>query len=111
MLVSGWTLSKICQFNFLRAYPVFLDFGWQRFTGRAITVLSEKREHLVFLLWGRYAKDKARLIDPAKHLILMAPHPSPFSACRGFFGCRHFSKANHYLARHGIEPIDWRLPD
>ncbi|MFZ5724020.1 MAG: uracil-DNA glycosylase [Pseudomonadota bacterium] len=85
--------------------------GWERFTDAAIDRLNRDREHLVFMLWGSYAQKKGAVIDRDRHLVLTAPHPSPLSAHRGFFGCRHFSQANGYLVRHGIEPIDWRLPD
>ncbi len=85
------------------------DFGWQQFTDAAISKLSTERDHLVFLLWGRYAKSKASLIDSRKHLILTAAHPSPLSAHNGFFGCKHFSRANAYLKKHKIEPIDWNI--
>lgn len=81
--------------------------GWERVTDAAIAALSAGREHIVFLLWGAHARRKAELIDRSKHLILEAPHPSPLSASRGFFGCRHFSKTNEYLTAHGIEPIKW----
>ncbi|MDE1919296.1 MAG: uracil-DNA glycosylase [Patescibacteria group bacterium] len=81
--------------------------GWELFTDAAIRALSDEREHLVFMLWGNYAKAKGAHIDRSKHLVLEAPHPSPFSAANGFFGCRHFSKANAYLAEHGEEPIHW----
>ena len=81
--------------------------GWEQFTDAAIRALSDKREHLVFLLWGNYAKAKGAHIDRSKHLVLEAPHPSPFSAASGFFGCKHFSQANAYLAEHGETPIDW----
>lgn len=81
--------------------------GWQRFTDQVIRLLSEKREHIVFILWGRYAQSKAQLIDPSKHCILTAPHPSPLSAYRGFFGSKPFSQANFYLIRHRITPIEW----
>jgi uracil-DNA glycosylase len=81
--------------------------GWERFTDAVIRTLSEEREHLVFMLWGNYAKAKGAHIDRAKHLVLEAPHPSPFSAASGFFGCKHFSRANAYLASHGEIPIDW----
>lgn len=84
--------------------------GWETFTDEVLRVLNEEREHLVFMLWGSHAQKKGSLIDSRKHLILKAPHPSPLSAYRGFFGCRHFSKANAYLAQHGIEPVDWQLP-
>jgi uracil-DNA glycosylase len=83
--------------------------GWQYFTDATIKTLSEEREHLVFLLWGAFARRKAELIDRERHLILEAAHPSPFSADKGFFGCRHFSKANNYLAAHSREPINWQL--
>ena len=83
--------------------------GWETFTDKVIQSLSSGREHLVFLLWGNYARAKKLLINPQKHLILEAPHPSPLSAHNGFFGCKHFSKANEYLRQHGIEPIDWSV--
>jgi len=82
--------------------------GWEQFTDRVVRELSEKREGLVFMLWGRYAQEKGAAIDSAKHLILKAPHPSPLSAYSGFFGCRHFSQANRYLETRGLKPIDWR---
>jgi uracil-DNA glycosylase len=84
--------------------------GWEQFTDRAISIVNEKREHLVFMLWGAYAQKKGGVIDAGRHLVLQAPHPSPLSAHRGFLGCRHFSKANDYLVSHGLTPIDWRLP-
>ncbi|MDB4105389.1 uracil-DNA glycosylase [Salibacteraceae bacterium] len=84
--------------------------GWETFTDATIAKLSERREHLVFLLWGNYAQSKKVLINQNKHLVLEAAHPSPFSAHKGFFGCQHFSKTNAYLTDHGIQPIDWRLP-
>jgi uracil-DNA glycosylase len=83
--------------------------GWAQFTDATIRVLSEKREHLVFLLWGRFAQEKASLIDSSKHLILNAAHPSPLSAYKGFLGCRHFSQTNAYLVAHKIDPIDWSI--
>lgn len=83
--------------------------GWEQFTDAAIRALSEQREHVVFILWGNYATAKQALIDPFKHLILKSVHPSPLSASRGFFGCRHFSQTNNYLIQNGIEPIDWNL--
>ena len=81
--------------------------GWELFTDAAIKALSEEREHLVFMLWGNYAKAKGAHIDRSKHLVLEAPHPSPFSAASGFFGCKHFSNANEYLISHNESPIDW----
>ena len=83
--------------------------GWQQFTDMAIKALSDKKEHLVFLLWGSYAIAKENLIDHNKHLILKTVHPSPLSASRGFFGCRHFSKTNEYLINNNIEPIKWNV--
>ncbi|HBA87537.1 MAG TPA: uracil-DNA glycosylase [Geobacter sp.] len=84
--------------------------GWESFTDRAISLLNENRNHIVFMLWGAYAQRKGAVIDEKRHLVLRAPHPSPLSAHRGFLGCRHFSKANAYLLSHGKEAIDWRLP-
>ena len=81
--------------------------GWEQFTDAAITQLSAHRDHLVFMLWGSYAKAKGAQIDTSRHCILTAAHPSPLSAYRGFFGCHHFSQANQYLGSHGIEPIQW----
>lgn len=81
--------------------------GWERFTDAAIKALSDKREHLVFILWGNYARQKKALIDTGKHLIIESAHPSPFSATNGFFGSKPFSKANEYLLEQGSQPIDW----
>ncbi len=81
--------------------------GWELFTDTAVRVLSEEREHLVFMLWGNYAKAKGAHIDRARHLVLEAAHPSPFSAANGFFGCKHFSRANDYLIAQGETPVDW----
>jgi uracil-DNA glycosylase len=81
--------------------------GWEQFTDAAITALSGKREGLIFLLWGNYAIAKRELIDLSRHFILTAPHPSPLSAARGFFGCRHFSQANTFLRQMGKEEIHW----
>ncbi len=83
--------------------------GWEQFTDQVIRILSEKKNGLVFLLWGRYAQAKEKLIDTSKHYLLKAPHPSPFSAFDGFFGCRHFSKTNEILKSQGKEEIDWSL--
>ena len=82
--------------------------GWEAFTDAAVEKLSREREHLVFMLWGNYAKQKGAFIDRSKHLVLEAAHPSPFSAYNGFFGCKHFSKANAYLRRHELGEIDWK---
>jgi uracil-DNA glycosylase len=84
--------------------------GWEQFTDSAIRALNDRRENLVFMLWGSYAQKKGAFIDTGRHLVLRAPHPSPLSAHRGFLGCRHFSRANTYLEETGQEPVDWRLP-
>ena len=84
--------------------------GWETFTDATIAELSKRREHLVFLLWGNYAQSKISLINSEKHLVLTAPHPSPFSAHKGFFVFNHFSRTNAFLSQHNIDPIDWSLP-
>jgi uracil-DNA glycosylase len=81
--------------------------GWERFTDRVVSELNDSRDGLVFMLWGSYAIKKGAVIDRNRHLVLTAPHPSPLSAHRGFFGCRHFSRANEWLVAHGQAPIDW----
>ncbi len=81
--------------------------GWEEFTDAAIKALSADKEHLVFILWGSYAQGKASYIDPSKHLVLKSAHPSPLSAYRGFFGNKHFSRANDYLLQNGETPIQW----
>lgn len=81
--------------------------GWETFTDTIIKTISDKKEHVVFILWGKYAQAKASLIDKDKHLILTAPHPSPFSAYTGFFGSKPFSKTNEYLEKNGLEKINW----
>jgi len=83
--------------------------GWEKFTDRVLELLNQKETPVVFLLWGRPAQSKQRLITNPRHLVLAAPHPSPLSASRGFFGCGHFSKANQFLASTGQQPIDWRI--
>ena len=81
--------------------------GWEEFTDQVIKKIAENKEHVVFMLWGAYAQKKGTIIDRSGHLVLESPHPSPFSAHRGFLGNRHFSKANEYLSRNGKKPIDW----
>lgn len=81
--------------------------GWEIFTDEVIRLISDRKEHVVFMLWGAYAGNKNGIIDESKHLILKAPHPSPLSAYRGFFGCKHFSRANEYLLSNKIEIIEW----
>jgi uracil-DNA glycosylase len=83
--------------------------GWETFTDRVIEVVSEKGKNIVFLLWGNYAQQKSVLINANNHLVLKSVHPSPLSASRGFFGCRHFSKTNDYLIKNNINPIDWNI--
>ncbi len=85
------------------------NHGWEKFTDTAIRELSSRRKGLVFVLWGNFAIAKRSLIDESKHLILTAPHPSPLSSHRGFFGCRHFSQINNFLRLNGVQEIDWRL--
>lgn len=81
--------------------------GWETFTDRVVEVVNRERDHVVFMLWGSYAQKKGASVDASRHLVLTASHPSPLSAHRGFFGCRHFSQANVYLVEQGIMPINW----
>lgn len=83
--------------------------GWEQFTDAVINVLNEQDRPIVFLLWGKPAQQKAAKLNNPNHLILKAPHPSPLSAYRGFFGCKHFSMANEFLQEHGLEAIDWQI--
>ncbi len=83
--------------------------GWLQFTNTVIRKLSEQKEGIIFLLWGKFAQEKQSLIDETKHHVLKAAHPSPFSADKGFFGCRHFSKTNEFLIKQNKQPIDWKL--
>ena len=83
--------------------------GWQEFTNKVIHVISDKKEGVIFMLWGKFAQDKQVLIDETKHFVLKAAHPSPYSADKGFFGCKHFSKANDLLMKQSKEAIDWSL--
>lgn len=84
-------------------------FGWERFTDAIIDAVNQYRHNVVFLLWGSHAQKKGANIDASKHHVLTAPHPSPLSAHRGFFGCKHFSQANQWLAEHGKPPVDWQV--
>ena len=84
--------------------------GWEIFTDQVIRILNDNKQHLVFILWGAYANKKSKLIDSDRHLILSSPHPSPFSAHKGFFGCKHFSQANEYLLSTKQQPISWSIP-
>lgn len=85
--------------------------GWERFTDRIVAEVNAKPHPVVFMLWGSYAQKKAAMVDSSRHLVLKAAHPSPLSAHSGFFGCRHFSKANGFLESRGLAPIDWALPE
>lgn len=110
--LSDWAEQGVFLLNAVltvraRAAGSHAGKGWETFTDTAIRTLSQEREHLVFILWGSYAIAKKALIDTKKHLVLTSPHPSPFSANKGFFGSRPFSKANEYLRAVGQEPITW----
>lgn len=83
--------------------------GWEQFTDAVIQAVNAQDRPVVYLLWGKPAQSKARMLTNPKHLVLKAPHPSPLSAYRGFFGCKHFSKTNEFLQEHGVEPIDWQI--
>lgn len=83
--------------------------GWEQFTEQVLHRLNQHREHVVFMLWGSHAQKKGQQLDRGRHAVLSAPHPSPLSAYRGFFGCRHFSQANAYLQKHGHTAIDWQV--
>ena len=84
-------------------------YGWADFTDAVIQKISNEKSGVIFLLWGKFAQDKQALIDESKHFVLKAAHPSPFSADKGFFGCKHFSKTNQLLSKQGEQPIDWKL--
>jgi uracil-DNA glycosylase len=86
------------------------NLGWEIFTDQVIRILNDNKQHLVFILWGAYANKKSKLIDLDRHLILSSPNPSPFSAHKGFFGCKHFSQANEYLLSTKQQPISWSIP-
>ncbi|MBQ7061907.1 MAG: uracil-DNA glycosylase [Bacteroidales bacterium] len=110
--LSGWARQGVLLLNAtltVRAHQAgsHQRHGWEQFTDAAIHELSSRRHGLVFLLWGSFAISKTQFIDKGRHCILTAPHPSPLSAYRGFFGCKHFSQANAYLERQGLAPIDW----
>ncbi len=83
--------------------------GWEKFTDAIIEAVNKQDRPIVYMLWGKPAQSKIKMLDNPKHLILKAPHPSPLSAFRGFFGCKHFSQANTFLKEHGVEPIDWQI--
>ena len=95
----------------VRAHAAFShkDHGWEQFTDAIIRAVDAEDRPLVFLLWGRPAQMKAEMLHSRRHLVLTAPHPSPLSAYRGFFGCRHFSRTNDFLRASGVEPVDWQI--
>ena len=110
--LNGWAAQGVLLLNAVLTVErgragSHQDKGWEVFTDRIVALLNEQRSGLVFLLWGSYAQRKGAIVDGDRHCVLKAPHPSPLSAHRGFFGCRHFSAANRYLAENGGEPIDW----
>ncbi|MCR5423556.1 MAG: uracil-DNA glycosylase [Bacteroidales bacterium] len=110
--LSGWAEQGVLLLNAtltVRAHQAgsHQRHGWETFTDAAISALSERRDGIVFLLWGSYAIAKSRLIDTSRHHVLTAAHPSPLSAYRGFFGCRHFSQCNALLQQQGLSPINW----
>jgi uracil-DNA glycosylase len=112
--LGGWAQQGVLLLNSVlsvRAHSAgsHRDLGWEKFTDVAILALNAQRERIVFMLWGNYAKAKASLIDPERHLILDAAHPSPLSAYQGFLGCRHFSQANQYMEDFGISQVNWAL--
>ena len=114
-LVS-WAKQGVLLLNTVltvRAHQAFSHrgIGWEEFTDAAIRALNREDRPIVFMLWGRPAQEKAAMLDNPKHLILKAPHPSPLSASRGFFGCHHFSQCNEFLQENGLSPIDWQIPD
>ena len=112
--LSRWAEEGVLLLNAaltVRANEPFshAKFGWAEFTDAVISKISDEKNGVVFLLWGKFAQDKQVLIDETKHFVLKAAHPSPFSADKGFFGCRHFSKTNELLTKQGLSPIDWKL--
>ena len=113
-MLSKWAEQGVLLLNTVltvRAHEAnsHRGFGWERFTDRVIELVDAKEEPVVFLLWGAPAQKKEAMLHNPNHLVLKAPHPSPLSAYRGFFGCRHFSKTNEFLASHGQTPIDWQI--
>lgn len=110
--LTRWTKQGVLLLNAtltVRAHKAgsHQNKGWEEFTDAAIKALNEEREHLVFILWGGYARRKGAIIDRSRHLVLESAHPSPLSAYHGFFGNKHFSRTNDYLTEHGETPIDW----
>lgn len=112
--LTKWARQGVLLLNSVltvRAHQAFshAGFGWQNFTDAAIRAVNAQDRPVAFILWGKSAQDKARMLDNPKHLVLKSPHPSPLSAYRGFFGSRPFSKVNRFLEENGVEPIDWQI--
>ena len=112
--LQKWAAQGVLLLNSVltvRAHAAFshANIGWQTFTDHVLQIVDRLDSPVVYMLWGKPAREKKALLGNPKHLILEAPHPSPLSAYRGFFGCRHFSKANDYLQKNGQEPIDWQI--
>jgi uracil-DNA glycosylase len=112
--LTAWAKSGVLMLNTVLTVRAGManshrNMGWEIFTDRVIGLLNERKEPMVFILWGTPAKQKAKLITNPNHLILQTVHPSPLSAYGGFFGCRHFSKCNEFLISKGLEPIDWQI--
>ena len=112
--LTKWAEQGVLMLNSVltvRAHKAFSHqgFGWEKFTDAVINILNNEDRPIVYLLWGKPAERKAQVVNNPKQLLLKAPHPSPLSAYRGFFGCKHFSKANEFLIANGLEPIDWQI--
>ena len=110
--LNGWAQQGVLLLNSVLTVVAgrsgsHQGYSWEKFTDQVVKIVNEQREHVVFLLWGRPAQEKGAIVDRKRHHVLSAPHPSPLSADRGFFGCRHFSQTNSYLQTHGYDPIDW----
>jgi uracil-DNA glycosylase len=112
--LEGWARQGVFLLNAILTVKAgqpgsHQNHGWEQFTDTVIKTLSEKKNGIVFLLWGKYAQAKEILIDTSRHYVLKAPHPSPYSAAYGFFGCRHFSKTNELLRQQGLKEVDWSI--
>ena len=109
--LKKWADQGVMLLNTVRAHQAnsHRDIGWEKFTDAAISILNQQDRPMVFILWGRPAQAKKAMLNNPRHLILEAPHPSPLSASRGFFGSRPFSKTNAFLAEHGLTPVDWQI--
>ncbi|MDO5652939.1 MAG: uracil-DNA glycosylase, partial [Brachymonas sp.] len=112
--LEGWAQQGVLLLNTVLTVQAgqahsHAQWGWETFTDRVVAQLNAHRDGLVFMLWGSHAQKKGAIVDRQRHLVLTAPHPSPLSASRGFFGCRHFSKANAYLKQQGQQEINWQV--